>query len=49
MLDQLDFYNHNIWLEHLMMYKKIGKLNISIKELINELNMSYYINDLIGN
>ncbi|MCI0131270.1 hypothetical protein MN581_08980 [Vagococcus sp. CY53-2] len=49
MLDRQGFYNHKIDLEHLMMYKKIGKLNISIKELINELNMSYYINDLIGN
>ena len=49
MPDQQDLYNHKTGLEHLTMYKKIWKSKISVKELINELNMADYINDLVGN
>lgn len=49
MPDQQDLYNHKTGLEHLMMYKKIWKSKIPVKELINELNMADYINDLVGN
>ncbi|RHH67257.1 MULTISPECIES: ATP-binding cassette domain-containing protein [Vagococcus] len=49
MPDQQDLYNHKTGLEHLMMYKKIWKSKIPVKELINELNMAHYINDLVGN
>lgn len=49
MPDQQDLYNHKTGLEHLTMYKKIWKSKIPVKELINELNMADYINDLVGN
>ncbi|OPF86975.1 hypothetical protein BW731_01540 [Vagococcus martis] len=49
MPDQQDLYNHKTGLEHLTMYKKIWKSKIPVKELINELDMAHYINDLVGN